>query len=288
MYFHNITPLHKMIVRNLKQTHPGDVVNCLVVAFENYYVKVSTDHDYWINRWKAARVDYSMSAGVFDGQKLVGFILHGIDTDEGGVLSAFNCGTGILPAYRKRGFVQELYQFLFPVLKEGGVQKCGLEVITQNDIAFQSYERVGFKTVKKYRCFFGQLEPTGAMGTGLSFTKTAKPDWEGYAQMQRCNFSWEHNDKALKAAGDDAFAYWELFDGPQLSGYAVLKPNGHIVQFGTVTDAYLHPLFDGIAGITPQVRIVNIEESAENTCEFLLSRGLKNSIDQYYMECAIR
>lgn len=276
-----------MIVRTLKQTHPGDVVNCLVVAFENYYVKVSTDYDYWINRWKAARVDYSMSAGIFDDNKLVGFILHGIDTDENGTLTAFNCATGILPEYRKRGFVQELYQYLFPALQAGGVEKCGLEVITQNDIACQSYERAGFEVKKRYKCFFGKLEPTGALGGLLAFTKTAKPNWGSYANMKRCKFSWEHNDKAVNAAGEDAFDFWELYDGTQISGYAILRPNGHIVQFGAVADAYMHPLFDGIAGVTTQVRIVNIEETATDTCDFLISRLLKNTIDQYYMEYSI-
>ena len=272
------------MIRNLKQTHPGDIVDCLAVAFENYYVKVSTDHDYWINRWKGARVDYELSAGVFDGDKLVGFILHGVDTDENGILTAFNCGTGILPEYRKRGLVQELYQHLFPALKAAGVQKCGLEVITQNDIAYQSYERVGFNAVKRYKCYFGKLEPTGALTEQLQFMQTSQPHWHSYATMKRCNFSWEHTDNALRASGEDNFAYWELYDDSQLSAYAILRPNGHIVQFGCISEAYLHPLFDGIAGITANVRIVNIEETAADTCDFLLQRGLKNSIDQYYME----
>jgi ribosomal protein S18 acetylase RimI-like enzyme len=286
VFSHNY-PLHKMIVRNLKQTHPGDVVNCLAVAFENYYVKVSSDYDYWINRWKAARVDYSMSAGIFDDAKLVGFILHGIDTDEDGILTAFNCGTGILPEYRKRGFVQELYQYLFPALKAGGIQKCGLEVIIQNDIACQSYERVGFKTKKRYKCFFGKLELTGALSGLLSFAKTAKPDWNSYSGMKRCRFSWEHNDKAIIAAGKDAFDFWELYDGTDVAGYAILKPNGHIVQFGVVAEPYLHALYDGIAGVATQVKLVNIEETEAHTCDFLQSRALKNSIDQYYMECNV-
>ncbi len=263
------------------------MVNCLAVAFENYYVKVSTDHDYWINRWKAARVDYGLSAGIFDNNKLVGFILHGIDTDDNGILTAFNCATGILPEYRKRGFVQELYQYLFPMLKEEGVQKCGLEVITQNDIACQSYERAGFKTVKRYKCFFGTLEPTGALSAGLRFSKTARPDWPTYTTLQRCRFSWEHNDKALIASGPDNFDCWELYDNAHLAGYCILKPNGHIVQFGVAADVYCNALFDGIANVTKQVRVINIEESAEKTCNFLLSRSLKNSIDQYYMECGI-
>jgi ribosomal protein S18 acetylase RimI-like enzyme len=201
-----------MIIRNLKHTPPGNIVDCLAIAFENYYVKVSTDHDYWINRWKAARVDYGMSAGIFDGDKLAGFILHGVDTDEQGVLTAFNCGTGILPAYRKRGFVQELYQYLLPALKEGGVQKCGLEVITQNDIAVQSYQRVGFETVKQYKCFFGKLEPTGALTGNLQFSKTDTPARDKYACMQRCTFSWEHNDKAVQAAGESSFEFYELYE----------------------------------------------------------------------------
>jgi ribosomal protein S18 acetylase RimI-like enzyme len=273
-----------MMIRTLQETPPAAIVGCLLQAFENYYVKMPSDQEYWIKRWQGARVNYQLSAGVFDGEKLVGFILHGVDTDHDGKLTAFNCATGVLPDYRRKGIVKDLYDFLAPMLISAGVEKCGLEVITRNNIAIHSYEKVGFGIVKEYKCFFGQLTPRDSETPGFDFCKTDTPVWEQYDKMRACNFSWENSDKAVKVLEPDAYEAWQLQYNKELAGYAILKPNGHIVQFGTREPEMMDMLFDHIARITSNVRIINIEEKEKRLAEFFVSRGLVNTIDQYYME----
>jgi ribosomal protein S18 acetylase RimI-like enzyme len=274
-----------MIIRNLHEIPPETIVDCLLIAFENYFVKMPSGHDYWINRWQGARVDYSLSAGIFDGEKLVGFILHGIDKDNDGLLTAFNCATGVLPEYRRKGIVGDLYNYLVPQLKEAGVKKCSLEVITKNNVAIQSYEKVGFAIVREYKCFFGQLKQGEQEETlGYDLIKTATPFWEKYNNIKACEFSWENNERALMALPGDAYDTWELTNEGNLAGYAILKPNGHIVQFGTVNPTEMHVLFDKLATIAENVRVINIDEKDKHVTGFLQERGLANTIDQYYME----
>ena len=35
-----------------------EIIESLLLAFDNYFVKMSTERDYYINRWKVAKVDF--------------------------------------------------------------------------------------------------------------------------------------------------------------------------------------------------------------------------------------
>ena len=68
-----------MEVRHLGDMDFGTIMECFLVSFENYFVQMPTDHAYYKQRWKAAGVQYELSFGMFDGERLVGFILNAID-----------------------------------------------------------------------------------------------------------------------------------------------------------------------------------------------------------------
>jgi ribosomal protein S18 acetylase RimI-like enzyme len=108
------------------------------MAFDGYFVKMPDSLDYWATRFKQARVNYHYSFGVFDASRLVAFIIQGMDIHDG-QLTAFNTGTGVLPAYRGQKLVDRLYDHAIPRLKERGIQKCQLEVIQENERAIRVY-----------------------------------------------------------------------------------------------------------------------------------------------------
>ncbi len=83
-----------MLIRHLNQFELDKIVECLILAFDGYFVKMPSELDYWKEKFYLARVDYSLSFGAFDGDKLVAFIMNGIDYHNE-VLSAFNTGTSI-------------------------------------------------------------------------------------------------------------------------------------------------------------------------------------------------
>ena len=120
-----------MIVKKLEGIEFDRIADCFLKSFANYYVKVPTDKNYYKNRWEMAKVDYALSYGMFDGEKLIGFIINAIDNRNGKRI-AFNTGTGVLPEYRGRGIVKSIYDFAIPDLKNSGITKCLLEVIIEN------------------------------------------------------------------------------------------------------------------------------------------------------------
>ena len=68
-----------MEIRSLADTNLSDIVACLLEAFEGYFVKMPESIDYWEERFRGARVEYELSFGMFDQDRLVAFIMNGID-----------------------------------------------------------------------------------------------------------------------------------------------------------------------------------------------------------------
>jgi hypothetical protein len=55
-----------MKIKNLSNTSFDALLDCFLLAFENYYVQMPTDRNYYKKRWKAAKVNLSLSYGLFD------------------------------------------------------------------------------------------------------------------------------------------------------------------------------------------------------------------------------
>ena len=122
-----------MYIKNLSDIDFRVLMGCFLKSFENYFVKMPTDHNYYKERWRIANVKYELSYGMFDQEKLVGFMINGVDVRSGNLI-AFNTGTGVLPSHRGLQIVKKLYEYAIPVLKKYGINKCKLEVIKENII----------------------------------------------------------------------------------------------------------------------------------------------------------
>ena len=58
-----------MTVKNLKTRDFSTLMECFFKAFENYYVEMSTDINYFEARFKSTKVRYDLSYGMFDQKK---------------------------------------------------------------------------------------------------------------------------------------------------------------------------------------------------------------------------
>ena len=132
-----------MTVKNLSDISIDELLDSFLSAFENYFVKMPSDRNYYVERWKAAKVDFNFSYGMMDKGKIIGFIIHAIDK-RAGILTAFNTGTGVIPAYRGKRIVKSIYEYALEDLWQNGIEKSTFEVITKNNVAIRSYESVGF------------------------------------------------------------------------------------------------------------------------------------------------
>ncbi len=269
-----------MVVKNLRHTRFEEIIRCFLKAFQNYYVNLPSDPEYFRERWRVAGIRYNFSYGMFNGEELVGFILHAIDERQGKKM-AYNAGTGVLTLYRGKNIVKTLYAHALPQLKQKGISRVVLEVIKKNKRAIKAYEEVGFKIVKSYCCFQGKIELPYNISYELVKTGYNSLDWD---RLKQASYSWENHHSTLK---NGAYEYYQLLKDEKPEAYFVIDPaDAYLAQFDVLKESENSwpRLFSGIRSVSEAVKINNVDEKLTTKLGFLQSIGLQNTVDQYEME----
>ncbi len=269
--------METIVIKNLTHSSITELVECLLESFKGYFVPMPSDVSFWKARFKHARVDYSLSWGAYDDQKLVAFIIHAVDHQEG-QLCAYNTGTGVLPSYRGQGLVDTLYETGMPKLKERGVERCFLEVICENQRAIKVYERIGFERQHRLYCFKGTLaERTDAP----TIQKTELSELE--ARHVKNHYSWDNQFASIKRAGKIHQCYYIMTANEEAMGYFIINPrSGYISQVESFTGDWA-PIFNAIGSYFRNFKINNIHSDRIELIQFLQYSGMENTINQYYM-----
>lgn len=270
-----------MLIKSLENTPLSEVVAALLEAFADYFVKMPEDLSYWENRFRGARLDLHLSFGVFQHGKLVAFILHGIDENEG-LKTAFNTGTGVIRAYRGRRLVDNLYAAALPKLRRQGIEVCKLEVIQENARAIRVYERIGFEITRHLKCYTADLAPFADSASvqleEIHFKDTITGDPKPY-------YAWDNTDEAILSAGEvyQTFRVWKAVMPRESAGYFVLNPRiGYVAQLAADPED-LPYLLAGLAKLTPKIRLNNTEDTRTRFIQALEKNGFENTVNQYEM-----
>ena len=269
-----------MNIRNLAATSTADIVECLLPAFSNYFVQLPTSVSYWEDRFNAARMDRSLSFGMFHEDKLVGFIINGID-HHNGKLTAFNSGTGVLPAYRGKAIVDQLYEHAIPLFKECGVEKCMLEVIQENERALKVYKRIGFDINRSLTAWKGSLENDNSAYHLREVNFQEILDKELYRSQL---YSWDNMAEAVLLSEASKTTYLVSDGNEKLRGYFTMAANGQVVQLYAVEEKDLSEVIKSLAVRSSEVRFGNIPLERQNLINSLKDLGFENTVNQYEME----
>lgn len=274
-----------MVVRHLGDTDFTTIMDCFLLAFENYFVKMPADHNYYKQRWKAAGVRYDLSYGMFDDSKLVGFIIHAID-ERGDDLTAFNTGTGVIPEYRGKRIVKSIYQYAIPDLINNGITKSVLEVIIENEKAVKAYKGIGFEICKNFKCYGGELSSDLNYDNQIEEVPFHKILWEQMPNQDK--YSWDFHYKSLR---DGKSRYFNVYNDKKVeSFFAISTENGTINQLEVLNDQIgnWERLFSAVQSVSKQVRIINVDDRLENKLAAIGNSGLKNTVNQFEMELDIK
>lgn len=273
--------MSKMFVKNLSNVSIEIIIDCFLKAFENYFVKMPTDIDYYVQRWKAAKVDFSLSYGMFHGNKMVGFIIHAIDK-RNDILIAFNTGTGVIPEYRGQKIIRTIYAYALHELRRNGIQKSALEVITENKIAISLYKSIGFKICKEYKCFNGTINLNVSQNPDLKTIDLKQVDWNSLPNQKY--YSWD-NQKVPILAGNYSF-FQVLHNGQPESFFIINTALNYVAQIDILIpqkDAWKR-LFAGIQKVSEIIKINNVAIQLQDKIDALTLFGLNNTVDQFEME----
>lgn len=273
-----------MVVRHLGDTDFRVVMECFLSAFENYFVEMPTDHNFYKQRWKASGVRFDLSYGMFDDAKLVGFIIHAVDKRQGDWI-AYNSGTGVIPQYRGQRIVNSIYDYAIPDLIKNGITKCLLEVITENVKAIKSYEGIGFEICKNYKCFAGTISVEVQNNYILKEVTFNAVNWDKIPNQTL--YSWDNQNRSLENGN---YKYFEVHVNNQLESFFSINPeNGYLAQLEVLkqTDSSWNRLFAAIESLHKAVRTNNIHDSLTTKIKAIEFAGLKNTVNQFEMELAL-
>jgi len=272
--------LFSLEIKTLEATSIEDIVDCLLDAFSEYFVKFPDDISYWKQRWHAARVDYSVCYGAFIEDQLVGLIIHGIDKQD---KIAFNTGTGVRKAHRGKQITKRIYEFAFNDLIKKGFLSSKLEVIQKNQNAIKVYSDVGFSKIKSYKCYKGELDHVQS-NSDIFYKPSSLEKILEFQYKSRTHYSWDFTDVAIER--NDSYIHYLVSNSQEEIGYFIINPvSGRLAQFELIdgVKASYHDLFTAVKTVNNSISIVNLDESQVAKVSFVTKIGLENNLDQYEM-----
>lgn len=127
----------------------SELVECHNQAFSDYAqpMQLSEEKLKFINHIRGVR--YDLSIGAVDGGQLIGFISNAVRNWRG-KLTAYDCGTGIIPSYQGKSISKKMFQKCIDLVKTEGVTQYLLEVIQSNTKAFNLYQKQGFHITRAF------------------------------------------------------------------------------------------------------------------------------------------
>lgn len=270
-----------MTIRSLENIPFNTIIACFLKAFENYYVEMPNDPNYYKKRWSEAKVNFKLSYGMFENNKLIAFIIHAIDS-RGEVLTAFNTGTGVIPEYRGKRIVKEIYTYALKDLKRHGIQRSTLEVITKNTKAIRSYESVGFNIVKNYSCYSGEIKESKSDPVSVLKVEMEQFDWSSLPN-QSC-YSWDFQKETIVGGDSDVY---QILNNDVVESYFIINLEKQmLLQFDVLYDSSKswENLFQGIRKISKSIRVINVDSRLKEKLHHIKKEGLKNTVNQYEMK----
>ena len=98
-------------------------------AFSDYEVQIQMPFEKFVRMGQRRGANYEISMGAFDKDNIIGFVVNAGGIWQGSS-TIYDCFTGVIKDYRKKGIANKLIQESFINSKKLGFQKYLLEVIT--------------------------------------------------------------------------------------------------------------------------------------------------------------
>jgi ribosomal protein S18 acetylase RimI-like enzyme len=280
-----------MIIQDLSQLSIYQLNKAFNQAFSDYVLPLRVSVHQLAENIRRDGIDFRFSVGAFHEAQLVGFILHSLE-DWNGIKTAYNGGTGVIPAFRGNKITRQLYGYIVPRLIEAGARQCLLEVIATNQIAIKTYKSVGFEQKRGFTCYKASLKDIPALPgnqmSGIQIREMSAPDWDVVKEFWDYAPSWQYSTPSLmRLAGKISFL--GAFEEERLVGYAAILRNANrVAQFGVAkTHRGLgigHALFYQLAHrATGPLVVINVEDTAADANNFLKAMGFTCFIKQLEM-----
>ena len=286
-----------IIYNSLAEVTTEEVYTVFIDAFSNYQVKLDMSFEKFENLMKRRSVDFSISTGVFDGHKLIGFVLNG-KRRIGSELVAYDSGTGMLHAYQGQKLSKKMLEENIKFLNKNNFDKYLLEVLTANEKAFNLYKGFDFAVTREFHCFKNEAGSLNEVNSNSAVTvkkiEFSEVDWEKFGSYFDFKVSWQNSIAAIKE-DCSKFAFLEAGYENKLAGYGVIESETGDIPLLAVDSDYRNRsvgsmILRELKGIvqTQSLRFLNIPSNAVNMNKFLMKHNFQNFVQQYEMDYKFR
>ena len=273
--------------RLLSSADLSSLYDCFLIAFSDYQVDMRMPLEQFQQRLTRDGICLDISAGAFDGDRMIGFCLNALG-DWRGKSTAYDGGSAVIPAYRKRGIATEMFAFLEPKLQEIGVVQYLLEVLTSNVPAATLYSKLGFVETRRLAVFRSQEGTRGTKGTTVIKEATVRPieqpDWQLFQTFWDGYPAWQNSIAAVERAAGDRKIIGAFIDD-ECAGYGIVfTPTMNLMQLAVSPKHRRHGIGSAILASLESnepLKINNIDKDQNATLAFYEANGYKQVLEQY-------
>ncbi len=281
-----------MTIKNLALVDFRKIHQAFSDAFSNYQIPFELSESQLKYMLKRRGYNPDLSYGVFEGDKMVCFILNGIGTwnDK---KTAYDTGTGTIKSYQGKGYAKKLFAHTVNRLKANGFKQYLLEVIKTNENAFKLYSKSGFKIRNHYDYYnfkkSDMLDKKIKLSGIVSFMQASSVNWKVFQTFWDFNPSWQNNIDSLERVTESINCYIAKVKS-EIVGYVIVEPHtGDIPQLAVLSSYRRKGIGSKLlykaskASDTASLKIINISESNEAFKSFMISKGIEKGKGQFEM-----
>ena len=279
----------------LERTSLDILHSSFVEAFSDYQVEIDLPLEKLGSMLRRRGYTPELSIGAFEGENLVGFVLNG-RRSWNGKPSLYDCGTGVIPAYRKQGITKKAFNEVVSLIQENGIEHYLLEVIKSNTPAVTLYQKQGFHITRNFSCF--QIDrhniekanlPPSPSPVHFESHRIEELDWILLKTFWDSPPSWQNSIESVAAAAG-SFDAVVARTGAATLGYGIIeKSSGDIPQLAVhkehrrrgIAAELLHNLVQHTE--SDQAVLLNVDDACTSMPTFLKTLGFEHFIDQYEM-----
>ena len=136
--------------RFLNEEYFHKLYGTFIEAFSDYVIPFALTETQFRSHLNSTAVDLTRTVGCFENGRIVGFSLNGFGLWEG-KQTVYDAGTGVIPAFRRRGMSEAMFEMMLPIFKENGVAAISLGGCNDKYGAISLYEKFDFQAVRDSR-----------------------------------------------------------------------------------------------------------------------------------------
>lgn len=256
---------------------------CFLLAFSDYEVDMRMSREQFRQRLDRDGVSLDLTAGAFDGERMVGFCMNGIGQWRG-KKTAYDGGAAVIPGYRGRGIATSLITYVEVELEDAGAVDYLLEVLTSNVPAATLYRKLGFVVTRTLAVLRSSTRIRRV--TDVSIRRLEEPDWQLFQTFWDGYPSWQNSTEAVDRIINETEIVGAYVNDECVGYGIVFVPSANLMQLAVAPNYRRRGIGSAILAsleTSEPLKINNIDEDLKGSLAFYEANGYKQVLAQYEM-----